>query len=157
MVLDCCADPKNALSQAREIQPTVILLGWRCSVSETLTLIREFQTDPLVGVIPILGLASPELLNAKTELLAAGVSDFLSEFPERAELLVHLRYHSKTCLARRHSSARSSEEPAESGGAEKTSATGAALLNLEPLLSFSNGDGRKFSKYVALYLERSAE
>ena len=157
ITVDSCSDLKNAISQAREIRHTVILLGLRCSVSETLTLIREFQTDPLTGAIPILGLAGPELLHAKTELLAAGVCDFLSELPERAELLFHLRYHSKTCLARRHSTARSSEKPAESDGAEKTSPSGAAPLNLEPLLSFSNGDGRKFSKYVTLYLEQSAE
>jgi two-component system, chemotaxis family, response regulator WspR len=93
-----CANPVEAIKVAREVRPTVILQDIVMPGIDGLDLVRQYRTDLFTKGIPIIVLSSKEDAIVKTEAFEAGANDYLVKLPDKLELIVRIRYHSKAYL-----------------------------------------------------------
>ncbi|MEG0965080.1 MAG: PleD family two-component system response regulator [Pseudomonas sp.] len=93
-----CADPHQAVSQAMQIKPTVILQDLIMPGLDGLTLVREYRNNPATQDIPIIVLSTKEDPLVKSAAFAAGANDYLVKLPDNIELVARIRYHSRSYL-----------------------------------------------------------
>lgn len=93
-----CADPHQAIAQAVQIKPTVILQDLVMPGLDGLTLVREYRNNPLTKDIPIIVLSTKEDPLIKSAAFAAGANDYLVKLPDTIELVARIRYHSRSYL-----------------------------------------------------------
>ncbi|OCR23273.1 diguanylate cyclase [Pseudomonas syringae] len=93
-----CADPHQAISQAVQIKPTVILQDLVMPGLDGLTLVREYRNNPLTKDIPIIVLSTKEDPLIKSAAFAAGANDYLVKLPDNIELVARIRYHSRSYM-----------------------------------------------------------
>lgn len=93
-----CADPHQAVSQAIQIKPTVILQDLVMPGLDGLTLVREYRNNPLTRDIPIIVLSTKEDPLIKSAAFAAGANDYLVKLPDNIELVARIRYHSRSYM-----------------------------------------------------------
>ena len=93
-----CADPRQALEQAIELKPTVILQDLVMPGLDGLSLVREYRAHPATQDIPIIVLSSKEDALIKSAAFAAGANDYLVKLPDTIELVARIRYHSRSYL-----------------------------------------------------------
>lgn len=93
-----CADPHQAISQAIQIKPTVILQDLVMPGLDGLTLVREYRNNPLTRDIPIIVLSTKEDPLIKSAAFAAGANDYLVKLPDTIELVARIRYHSRSYM-----------------------------------------------------------
>jgi two-component system chemotaxis family response regulator WspR len=95
-----CQDPHEALTVARQIRPTVILLDLLMPGVDGLDLVRAFRGDADTHHIPIIVLSTKEEPRIKAAAFAAGANDYLIKLPDREELNARILYHSRAYIAR---------------------------------------------------------
>jgi light-regulated signal transduction histidine kinase (bacteriophytochrome) len=100
IVLRYCADAHEAIGQARQIKPTVILQDLVMPGIDGIELVREFRQTPETADTPILVLSSKEDPRVKGQAFAAGANDYLVKLPDAIELIARIRYHSAAYLNR---------------------------------------------------------
>ncbi|QQQ51921.1 PleD family two-component system response regulator [Pseudomonas syringae] len=93
-----CADPHQAIAQAVQIKPTVILQDLVMPGLDGLTLVREYRSNPLTRDIPIIVLSTKEDPLIKSAAFTAGANDYLVKLPDNIELVARIRYHSRSYL-----------------------------------------------------------
>ncbi|WP_122870632.1 response regulator [Pseudomonas viridiflava] len=93
-----CADPHQAISQAVQIKPTVILQDLVMPGLDGLTLVREYRSNPLTRDIPIIVLSTKEDPLIKSAAFAAGANDYLVKLPDNIELVARILYHSHSYM-----------------------------------------------------------
>ncbi|MNN14709.1 Phytochrome-like protein cph2 [compost metagenome] len=93
-----CADPHQAVAQAVQIKPTVILQDLIMPGLDGLTLVREYRNNPATQDIPIIVLSTKEDPLVKSAAFAAGANDYLVKLPDTIELVARIRYHSRSYL-----------------------------------------------------------
>ncbi|CAM3735831.1 Phytochrome-like protein cph2 [Pseudomonas reidholzensis] len=93
-----CADPHQAIAQAIQIKPTVILQDLIMPGLDGLTLVREYRNNPLTQDIPIIVLSTKEDPLVKSAAFAAGANDYLVKLPDTIELVARIRYHSRSYM-----------------------------------------------------------
>ncbi|WP_426112123.1 diguanylate cyclase domain-containing protein [Pseudomonas sp. DSP3-2-2] len=93
-----CADPHQAIAQAVQIKPTVILQDLVMPGLDGLTLVREYRNNPLTRDIPIIVLSTKEDPLIKSAAFAAGANDYLVKLPDNIELVARIRYHSRSYM-----------------------------------------------------------
>lgn len=93
-----CADPRQALEQAIQLKPTVILQDLVMPGLDGLSLVREYRAHPATQDIPIIVLSSKEDALVKSAAFAAGANDYLVKLPDTIELVARIRYHSRSYL-----------------------------------------------------------
>ncbi|EKG33066.1 response regulator [Pseudomonas avellanae] len=93
-----CADPHQAIAQAVQIKPTVILQDLVMPGLDGLTLVREYRSNPLTCDIPIIVLSTKEDPLIKSAAFAAGANDYLVKLPDNIELVARIRYHSRSYM-----------------------------------------------------------
>ena len=93
-----CADPQEAVAQAVQIRPTVILQDLVMPGVDGLTLVREYRADPVTRDIPIIVLSTKDDPAIKSAAFAAGANDYLVKLPDAVELIARIRYHSRSYL-----------------------------------------------------------
>jgi two-component system chemotaxis family response regulator WspR len=93
-----CADPHQAIAQAVQIKPTVILQDLVMPGLDGLTLVREYRNNPLTKDIPIIVLSTKEDPLIKSAAFAAGANDYLVKLPDNIELVARIRYHSRSYM-----------------------------------------------------------
>ena len=93
-----CADPHQAISQAIQIKPTVILQDLVMPGLDGLTLVREYRNNPLTKDIPIIVLSTKEDALIKSAAFSAGANDYLVKLPDTIELVARIRYHSRSYM-----------------------------------------------------------
>lgn len=93
-----CADPHQAIAQAIEIKPTVILQDLVMPGLDGLTLVREYRNNPMTRDIPIIVLSTKEDPLIKSAAFAAGANDYLVKLPDNIELVARIRYHSRSYM-----------------------------------------------------------
>ena len=93
-----CADPHQAIQQAVQIKPTVILQDLVMPGLDGLTLVREYRNNPLTRDIPIIVLSTKEDPLIKSAAFAAGANDYLVKLPDTIELVARIRYHSRSYM-----------------------------------------------------------
>ncbi len=98
--LHYCSNPIEALSVARDLKPTVILLDLVMPGVDGLTLLRKFRANPETMYTPIVVLSTKEEPETKSALFSAGANDYMVKLPDRLELLARIRYHSTSAWHR---------------------------------------------------------
>lgn len=93
-----CADPRDAITQAMRIKPTVILQDLIMPGLDGLSLVREYRNHPNTQDIPIIVLSTKEDAVIKSAAFAAGANDYLVKLPDTIELVARIRYHSRSYL-----------------------------------------------------------
>ncbi|MET0124544.1 response regulator [Pseudomonas caspiana] len=93
-----CADPHQAIAQAIQIKPTVILQDLVMPGLDGLTLVREYRNNPLTKDIPIIVLSTKEDPMIKSAAFSAGANDYLVKLPDTIELVARIRYHSRSYM-----------------------------------------------------------
>ncbi|RMR58937.1 response regulator [Pseudomonas cichorii] len=93
-----CADPHQAIAQAMQIKPTVILQDLVMPGLDGLTLVREYRNNPMTRDIPIIVLSTKEDPLIKSAAFAAGANDYLVKLPDTIELVARIRYHSRSYM-----------------------------------------------------------
>ncbi|CZT27741.1 response regulator [Pseudomonas cerasi] len=93
-----CADPHQAIAQAVQIKPTVILQDLVMPGLDGLTLVREYRSNPLTRDIPIIVLSTKEDPLIKSAAFTAGANDYLVKLPDNIELVARIRYHSRSYM-----------------------------------------------------------
>ena len=93
-----CADPHQAIAQAIQIKPTVILQDLVMPGLDGLTLVREYRNNPATRDIPIIVLSTKEDPLIKSAAFAAGANDYLVKLPDNIELVARIRYHSRSYM-----------------------------------------------------------
>jgi PAS domain S-box-containing protein len=95
-----CNDPIQAIQQAIEIAPTVILQDLVMPEIDGLLLLRFFQANAATREIPIIVLSAKEEAHLKAEAFAAGANDYIVKLPDPVELIARIRYHSQAYINR---------------------------------------------------------
>ncbi len=90
-----CQDPTQAISQASELQPTVILQDLVMPEIDGLTLVKFLRANGPTRDVPLIVLSSKEEPVTKAEAFAIGANDYLVKLPDKVELLARIRYHSQ--------------------------------------------------------------
>ncbi len=95
-----CASAAQAVEQAAQIRPTVILQDLVMPDIDGLTLVGRYRDNAATRGIPVIVLSSKEDAAVKSEAFAADVSDYLVKLPDKIELIARIRHHSKSYLNR---------------------------------------------------------
>ena len=90
-----CSDPVRALSEAKAIKPTIILLELVMPGIDGFSLLQKFRSNRETEDIPIVILSSKDDSSVKGQLFAMGANDYLVKLPDQVELISRIRYHSK--------------------------------------------------------------
>ena len=93
-----CADPNQAIDQAKETKATVILQDLVMPDIDGLDVVRRFRANGEVARIPIIVLSTKEDPAIKSEAFAAGANDYLIKLPDKIELVARIRHHSSAYL-----------------------------------------------------------
>jgi PleD family two-component response regulator len=91
-----CADPREAVATANDIQPTAILQDLIMPQVAGLEMVRRFRANAPTRDTPIIVLSSVEEAQTKSDAFAAGANDYLVKLPDALEFLARIRYHSRT-------------------------------------------------------------
>jgi sigma-B regulation protein RsbU (phosphoserine phosphatase) len=94
-----CSDPAQAIPQANEIGPTVILQDLVMPDIDGLTLVKFFRANPKTRDVPLIVLSSKEEPVVKAQAFAVGANDYLVKLPDKVELIARVRYHSRGYIA----------------------------------------------------------
>jgi signal transduction histidine kinase len=89
-----CNDPREAVTVAEEIAPTVILQDLVMPDINGLELVARYRNNENLAAVPIIVLSVKEEPVVKSQAFAAGANDYLVKLPDRVELLARIRYHS---------------------------------------------------------------
>ncbi|HQX51485.1 MAG TPA: SpoIIE family protein phosphatase [Planctomycetaceae bacterium] len=90
-----CADPTQALNQARDLSPTVILQDLVMPEIDGLLLLKFYRANSATSDVPVIVLSSKEEPVTKAKAFELGASDYLVKLPDRVELVARIRHHSK--------------------------------------------------------------
>lgn len=90
-----CSEPAQAISTAKEIEPTLILQDLVMPDIDGLTLVKFYRATAKLKDIPIIVLSSKEEASTKAESFAVGANDYLVKLPDKIELIARIRYHSR--------------------------------------------------------------
>lgn len=94
-----CPDSKDALEQACEIKPTIILQDLVMPEIDGMSLVKSYRENATTSNIPIIVLSTKEDPRDKSKAFSAGASDYLVKLPDKIELVARIRAHSKSYLA----------------------------------------------------------
>lgn len=91
-----CSDPTEALDQAENCKPTVILQDLVMPQMDGLLLVRFLRSkDAVTCHTPLIVLSSKEEPIIKAKAFELGANDYLVKLPDRMELIARIRYHSQ--------------------------------------------------------------
>jgi len=93
-----CAEAREAITIANQINPTVILQDLVMPGIDGLTLVSQLRANPGTKDTPIIVLSTNEDPEVKGEAFALGANDYLVKLPDKIELVARIRYHSKAYL-----------------------------------------------------------
>ncbi|HHM04676.1 MAG TPA: diguanylate cyclase [Gammaproteobacteria bacterium] len=94
-----CADPAQAIAEAVEFQPTVILQDLVMPDIDGMMLLRFFRANPVTKNIPVIVMSTREDPKIKSEAFELDASDYLVKIPDKIELIARIRAHSRSYLA----------------------------------------------------------
>ena len=90
-----CQDPARAVATANDVRPTVILQDLVMPDADGLDLVRAFRANPATRDTPMIVLSSEEDAQVKARAFTLGANDYLVKWPDRAEMVARVRYHSR--------------------------------------------------------------
>ncbi|MFN2350597.1 MAG: SpoIIE family protein phosphatase [Kiritimatiellia bacterium] len=90
-----CSDPADAMRQALEFTPTVILQDLVMPGIDGLTMVNNYRAQPATKDVPLIMLSTREEPAIKAEAFARGANDYLVKLPDVVELVARIRHHSR--------------------------------------------------------------
>lgn len=90
-----CSDPTQAVTQAKQLTPTIILQDLVMPDIDGLLLLKFYRANAATRDIPVVMLSSQEEAVTKAQAFELGASDYLVKLPNRVELIARIRHHSK--------------------------------------------------------------
>jgi sigma-B regulation protein RsbU (phosphoserine phosphatase) len=94
-----CQDARQALQQAAELEPTVILQDLIMPEINGLDLVPQYRRQESTKDTPLIVLSTKEEAVTKADAFARGANDYLVKLPDPVELVARIRYHSKGYIA----------------------------------------------------------
>jgi signal transduction histidine kinase len=101
IVLHACTDPSDALSVAREIEPTLILQDLAMPGVDGLDLLEQYRAEPKLADVPVIILTVTEDARVKSQAFELGANDYLVKLPDQVELVARVHLHAKSYLHRK--------------------------------------------------------
>ncbi len=92
---------RDALRQARDISPTVILQDLVMPEINGLHMVYYFRAKDETRHTPLIVLSGDEDPKVKAEAFALGANDYMVKPPDKIELIARIRYHSQAYMNRR--------------------------------------------------------
>src|SRR5258708_5203962 len=90
-----CQRVEDAVEQANQIQPTVIMQDLSMPGDHGLTMISRFRANPETKETPVVVFSGQEDSRTKSIAFGLGANDYIVKSVDRIELLARLRYHSR--------------------------------------------------------------
>ncbi|EDY17464.1 response regulator receiver protein [Chthoniobacter flavus Ellin428] len=97
-----CQRVEDAVTQANQIQPTVIMQDLSMPGDHGLTMISRFRANPLTKETPVVVFSGQEDSRTKSIAFSLGANDYIVKSVDRVELLARVRYHSRAYWSQRH-------------------------------------------------------
>lgn len=94
-----CQDPSEAVRQAMELAPTIILQDLVMPDIDGLTMVRFYRANPSLAKVPIIVLSTKEEPEIKSRAFECGANDYLVKLPDKIELIARIRYHSQAYIS----------------------------------------------------------
>lgn len=154
-----CLDPAQALEQARQCQPTVILQDLVMGEIDGLEMVRRFRAEPGTADVPIIVLSVKEEPETKSYAFALGANDYLVKLPDRLELVARVRYHSRALQDRRERERAYAELVEANRKLEEALAQVKQLRGLLPICGYCKRvrDGQNYWNQIESYLSSNAD
>jgi len=96
-----CSEPANAMNEAIEFKPTVILQDLVMPDIDGLMLLKFYRSNPEIKSIPVIVLSTKEDPKIKSEAFELGASDYLVKFPDKLEVIARVHAHSRSFMAQK--------------------------------------------------------
>jgi len=90
-----CQRVEDAIAQANQIQPTVIMQDLSMPGDHGLTMISRFRANPETKETPVVVFSGQEDSRTKSIAFSLGANDYIVKSVDRIELLARVRYHSR--------------------------------------------------------------
>jgi len=90
-----CPRAAEAIAQANQIQPTVIMQDLSMPGDHGLSMITRFRANPETKDTPVVVFSGQEDSATKSLAFGLGANDYIVKSVDRVELLARLRYHSR--------------------------------------------------------------
>ena len=88
-------DPEEALESLQEVKPTVILQDLVMPQINGLQMLKKIKSTDGLSDIPLIVLSAREEPELKARALALGADDYMVKLPEKHDLIIRIRIHSK--------------------------------------------------------------
>lgn len=95
IIFHYCQNPTEAIKQAVELQPTIILQDLVMPDIDGLTMVKFIRANSKLKDIPVIVLSTKEEPETKAEAFANGANDYIVKLPDKIELIARIRHHSK--------------------------------------------------------------
>jgi PleD family two-component response regulator len=96
-----CARSEEAVAQADQVQPTVIMQDLTMPGDHGLSMITRFRAHPTTKDTPVVVFSGEENPRTKSLAFGLGANDYIVKSVDRVELLARVRYHSRVYWAQR--------------------------------------------------------
>jgi PleD family two-component response regulator len=97
-----CQRAEEAITQANQIQPTVIMQDLSMPGDHGLTMISRFRANHETKDTPVVVFSGQENPRTKSLAFSLGANDYIIKNVDRIELLARVRYHSRAYWHHRH-------------------------------------------------------
>jgi len=96
-----CSEPANAMNEAIEFKPTVILQDLVMPDIDGLMLLKFYRSNPEIKSIPVIVLSTKEDPKIKSDAFELGANDYLVKFPDKLEVIARVHAHSRSFMAQK--------------------------------------------------------
>ena len=97
-----CPRSTDAIGQADEVHPTVIMQDLSMPGDHGLSMISRFRAHPSTKDTPVVVFSGEENPKTKSIAFGLGANDYIVKSVDRLELLARVRYHSRSYWSHRH-------------------------------------------------------
>ena len=96
IALHCCYQAREAIDQANQIDPAVILQDLLLPDIDGLTLVKLFRANPATSATPIIVLSANDDAETRARARVAGANDFMVKLPAKHDFIACIRRHAFT-------------------------------------------------------------
>jgi len=89
------SDPSNAVAQALDFAPAVILRNLVMDGLDGIALLKRYRAHPSLTDIPVVMLSAADEPETKVEAFRCGANDYVVKLPSALELAARIRYHGR--------------------------------------------------------------
>jgi len=149
--LHCCYKAVEAMAQANQIHPTIILQDLVLPEIDGMSLVRMYRENPATASTPIVVLSGNDDSQTRARAIAGGANDYLVKLPTKKDLVACIRHLAQPVLSHVEGPALSTVE----GAAPNDDPDG--TLDLRAINEFRSVGSADFARSVIDQFIREAE